>query len=196
MELDYNFFAIEKDHLVPGKGKALVSEPFLNDTYFKRSIVLLAEHSNEGAVGFVLNKPVSLKMQDLLPEFPKINASISIGGPVNTDTLHYIHTLGDIVPHSVRIIDGIYWGGDFEAIRKLTESGIMNQTNIRFFLGYSGWDGNQLEEELSRHSWVVTNISHSEIMKGSNHNIWKETLNNLGPRYSLWSNFPENPQYN
>lgn len=196
MELDYNFFDVEKDHLVPGKGKALVSEPFLNDTYFKRSIVLLAEHSEDGSVGFVLNKPVSFKIQDLLPQFPKVNAGISIGGPVNTDTLHYIHTLGDIVPNSVRIIDGIFWGGDFEAIRKLSGAGVLNANNIRFFLGYSGWEPRQLDEELSRHSWVVTNIAATDIMRDRNPNIWKETLHNLGPRYSLWSNFPENPQYN
>ena len=87
-ELDFNFFDPENT-LAPSKGKILISEPFLQDNYFKRSIVFLTEHTVEGSVGFVLNKPVNLHADEVINDFPKTDALLTLGGPVNTNTLHY-----------------------------------------------------------------------------------------------------------
>ncbi|MFO7658220.1 MAG: YqgE/AlgH family protein [Bacteroidales bacterium] len=195
MELDYNFFDPENIR-PPAKGMVLISEPFLQDNYFKRSIVLLAEHTAEGTVGFVLNKPVNLHVSEVINDFPETDALVSLGGPVNTNTLHYIHTLGDIVPNSVKVLDNIYWGGDFNVIKKLVESKNLNKDNIRFFLGYSGWHENQLEDELAENAWVVAEIDPIEIMSPMNKHFWKNTLKKMGKKYEMWSNFPENPQMN
>ncbi len=195
MDLDYNFFDPE-NAIAPSKGKILISEPFLQDNYFKRSIVLLTEHSAEGTVGFVLNKPVNLRVDEVMEGFPRTDALVSIGGPVNTNTLHYLHTLGDIIPNSVNVLSNIFWGGDFEVIKKLVESGNLNKDNVRFFLGYSGWHPDQLDNELADNSWVVSDIDPQEIMAPMNRHKWKTTLKRLGKKYEMWSNFPENPQMN
>jgi len=186
MELDFNIFK---------KGRVLVSEPFLQDTYFKRSLVLLTEHSDEGAVGFVLNKPLEVKVNEVMNDFPISLASVSIGGPVSTNTIHYLHTLGDLIPNSVHVMDNIYWGGDFDTIKNMVRAGEISSEHIRFFLGYSGWHAGQLENELEQNSWLVTEIKSSLIMK-PNTNIWKNTLSQLGEKYRIWANFPENPSLN
>jgi putative transcriptional regulator len=195
MELDFNIFKIEYNKVIPKKGRVLVAEPFLQDTYFKRSLVLLTEYSDEGAVGFVLNKPLDVKVNEVMNEFPFANEHVSIGGPVSTNTVHYIHTLGDVIPNSVHVIDNIYWGGDFDFIKHMFQMGEILPAQIRFFLGYSGWQAGQLENELEQNSWLITEISPQSIMTPNN-KIWKATLSQLGDKYKIWSNFPENPGLN
>lgn len=196
MELDFDFFKVDEKHSIPAKGKALISEPFLSDSYFKRSIVLLTEHSPEGAVGFVLNKKVNMSVSEVVKDFPHIDSMVSIGGPVSTNTLHYIHVLGDIIPNSVEILPDIYWGGDFEAVKEMIQLGMIKPNQIRFFLGYSGWTANQLEGELERNSWVVTQIQPNKVMDMNNNTLWQDMLTNVGEKYQLWQNFPENPAFN
>ena len=195
MQIHYDFFQTE-NKLQPQKGRVLISEPFLLENYFKRSIVLLTEYSSEGTVGFVLNKPVNIKINEIMSDFPDIDAIVSLGGPVQTNTLHYIHTMGDIIPESVNVIDNIFWGGEFEVVKRLLESGNLNSSNIRFFLGYSGWQSNQLDDELSENSWIIADISPDEIMTPMNRHFWKKALNRMGKKYQMWANFPENPQMN
>jgi putative transcriptional regulator len=195
MELDINIFKIEYNKVVPKKGRVLVSEPFLKDTYFKRSLVLLTEHSIDGAVGFVLNKPLAIKASEVINDFPEIDAGVSIGGPVSTNTIHYLHTVCKLIPNSLQILDNIYWGGNFEIMRELIRSGEINESQIRFFLGYSGWQAGQLENELDQNSWLVTEINQSQIMNVSE-NLWKNTVNQLGDKYKIWQNYPENPSLN
>jgi putative transcriptional regulator len=195
METDFNIFKIEYNNVKPKKGRVLVSEPFLQDTYFKRSLVLLTKHSEDGSVGFVLNKPLEVKVTEIMNDFPSLDADVSIGGPVGTNTIHYIHTLGDIIPSSVHVLGNIYWGGDFDTIKSLVQEGSLTGDQIRFFLGYSGWQAGQLENELEQNSWMITEVNPHLIMK-PNSNIWKNTLSQLGEKYRIWSNFPENPGFN
>jgi putative transcriptional regulator len=131
-----------------------------------------------------------------MPDFPAIDAIVSLGGPVQTNTLHYIHTLGDIIPNSMKVIDNIFWGGEFDVIKRLLESGSLYHDNIRFFLGYSGWQSSQLEDELSDNAWVVADIRPEEIMIPMNKYFWNKTLHRLGKKFQMWANFPENPQMN
>jgi putative transcriptional regulator len=195
MILDYNFF--EPDNkLEPQKGCILISEPFLLDNYFKRSIVLITEHSDEGTIGFVLNKPIDIPVNEIVENFPEVDVDLSLGGPVNTDTLHYIHTLGDIVPDSTKVIGNIYWGGEFEVIERLLRSGNISNNQIRFFLGYSGWSPNQLEDELAENAWIIESIPSEEIMLPMNRHYWKRKLGKMGKKYKMWSNFPEDPEMN
>lgn len=196
MNLNFDLFKIEKNHQIPSKGKVLISEPFLSDHYFKRSVVLLTEHNDEGSVGFVLNKPVKIPFSEVVADFPEIDSSLSFGGPVNTNSLHYLHTYGEIVPESIEIISGLYWGGDFNAIKDIAKKKNFDKYSIRFFLGYSGWQPNQLLAELSENSWVVADIDHELIMKNDHPDMWKEILLKLGGQYSMWTKFPEDPNMN
>ncbi|MGB9745371.1 MAG: YqgE/AlgH family protein [Bacteroidales bacterium] len=194
--LNIDFFRIEGSTLQPQKGRILIAEPFLNDNYFKRSVVLLTEHGKEGTVGFVLNKPIDIAVPDIIEGFPSIDASVSIGGPVQTNTVHYIHTLGDLIPNSIPVLEGIYWGGDFDVLKELVLTGACTGSQIRFFVGYSGWKPKQLEGELEQNAWVVADIKPEMVMKYTSESVWKNTLEKLGEKYRIWINTPENPGLN
>ncbi|MEZ0129373.1 YqgE/AlgH family protein, partial [Flavobacterium sp. LBUM151] len=126
------------------KGHLLIAEPsIIGDLSFNRSVILLADHNKEGSIGFIINKPLKYTINDLIPE---IDATFKIynGGPVEQDNLYFIHNIPELIPNSVEISNGIYWGGDFESTKDLINEGSINKNNIRFFLGYTGWDENQL----------------------------------------------------
>ncbi len=195
MDINFDFFEIRKDKIA-GKGRILISEPYLSDTYFKRSVVFLTEHNTEGSVGFVLNKPIDVKLQDVLQDFPDLPAGISIGGPVNTNTVHYLHTFGDLIPESVHVKDNIYWGGDFEALKNLIIADQVQKGQVRFFLGYSGWSPDQLEEELKQNAWLVADINSEHVMAAEKESFWNEVLEVMKDKYKVWANFPENPDLN
>ncbi len=195
MNLNADFFKIKHNNIAPSKGKILVSEPFSNDMFFKRSVVLLAEHDDEHSIGFILNKSVNFSLHEILKDFPNVDANISIGGPVKTDTIHYIHTLGDIIPHSIHIKENLYWGGDFTALKLLLEVNKIKENDIRFFIGYSGWSPKQLKQEIEKDYWLVSEISVSDIMQKKN-DIWQISLEQLDKKYQVWKNFPENPSMN
>ncbi|NCP88668.1 MAG: YqgE/AlgH family protein, partial [Flavobacteriales bacterium] len=111
--------------------------------------------------------------------------------------LYFIHKVPHLIPDSIEISLGIFWGGDFNILAELIASGKINENDIRFFLGYSGWKSNQLEHELKSNSWVVTkNIYKKNIMEKDYESFWKEKMLELGGEYSIWSNAPENPNYN
>ncbi len=196
MDSEIGFFKIETNNLAPQKGRILVAEPFLNDIYFKRSIVFITEHNDEGSIGFVLNKQVNMKIEEIISDFPSFDGYISIGGPVNTNTVHYIHTIGDMLPNSVPVCGDICWGGDFDILKGMIKEGLVKKDQIRFFLGYSGWVPSQLDEELSQNSWLVADIEPEIIMNHNMINIWKEVLNSLGSKYKMWINSPDNPSLN
>jgi putative transcriptional regulator len=185
---------ITYNNIRPQRGKILISQPFMSDGCFRRSVVLLTDYSIKGAVGFVLNKWLPIALDNLLEDFPAGESYLSIGGPVATNTLHYLHTV-DSIPGSVEICNGIYWGGNIEVVRKLLTVSIMKPDNIRFFLGYSGWTDGQLEEELKTNSWLVGDIRPSQIIRPIR-DLWQDAVKNMGDKYQLWTTLPENPIYN
>ncbi|MFM2213263.1 MAG: hypothetical protein RL427_526 [Bacteroidota bacterium] len=181
----------------PQKGQLLIAEPsIIGDLSFNRSVILLADHNKEGSVGFILNKPLKYAVKDLLPEIDS-KFKIYNGGPVEQDNLYFIHNVPNLIPNSVEISNGIYWGGDFELTKQLINTGILKKKNIRFFLGYTGWDASQLENEMNANSWILTkNIYENNILGKASIHFWKEKILELGGDYLIWSNAPENPILN
>lgn len=179
------------------KGKLLIAEPALTgDVSFNRSVVLLAEHNEEGSVGFILNKPLEYNINDLVTEID-IPFQLYNGGPVEQDNLYFIHKVPNLIEDSVEISNGVYWGGNFEKIISLINKKMISEDDIRFFLGYSGWDSSQLNEELSSKSWIVIKNEYaSAIIQKSSNAFWKEKMIELGGNYLIWSNTPENPSLN
>lgn len=179
------------------KGQLLLAEPsIIGDLSFNRSVILLADHNDDGSVGFILNKPLEYSINDLVPE---INSCFKIynGGPVEQDNLYFIHTIPELITDSIEISNGIFWGGDFELTKNLINEGKITKEKIRFFLGYTGWSANQLETELEANSWIITaNNYKSAILKKSSSQFWKEKIIELGGDYLIWSNAPENPVLN
>ncbi len=195
MEKNIDFFNINHKRISPQEGKILIAEPGLMDQYFKRSIILMVEHNEQGTVGFVLNNIVDFNVQELLPDFPDFPSLVSIGGPVGPSSIHFIHTLGDLIPNTNYVSDGLYWGGDFEAVKSLIHMKKISPRQIRFFVGYSGWGVNQLEKELKEKSWVVSELDLVQIMAGKK-GLWSRTVQQMGPKYKPWTIYPENPALN
>ena len=183
--------------IAPHKGKLLVSEPnIIGDDSFSRSVVLVTEYNQDGVVGFILNKRLEYTLDQLIPE---IDAQLDIyaGGPVDRESLYFLHNIPELIPGSHLIEDDIYWGGDFSIVSDLIKNNQITGSEIRFFLGYSGWEIHQLEHELEGNSWVVCeNTSASELLALDTYDIWKNHMRELGGEYELWSNAPDNPQYN
>src|SRR5512138_383557 len=172
MKPGLDLFAILPEDKIPEKGKILISEPFLPDSFFNRSIVYLTDHTPEGSVGFILNKRLDIKVKSAITGFDNCDDFLNMGGPVAPDTLHYLHTLGESVPNSVSIDGHIFWGGDIEVIKNLIAFGKIDRSKIRFFLGYSGWSAGQLDRELKENSWVIASIRSDIVMNNRGDDTW------------------------
>lgn len=196
MRLNTNIFRIETNHIAPQQGHILIAEPFLAGSYFNRSIIILASYNENGAIGFILNKKVDYPVEDLFVNFPDFDSEIHIGGPVGTDSVYFIHSLGDAIPGSIHIKENLYWGGDFDTLKMQIKLGLVNSQQVRFFLGYSGWEAGQLEEEIKENSWLVTDVPQADLMTIDENSMWAESVRAMGGKYKMWENFPENPLMN
>jgi putative transcriptional regulator len=185
-----------KNRNEPAKGKLLVSEPYLPDPNFERTIILLCDHNEEGSFGFVLNRPSLARLGDVMQDLKEIDAPVFIGGPVQQDTLHYIHRIPKL-EESTPIMDGVYWGGNFDQLVSLIETKQVASSDIKFFLGYSGWSVGQIGEELKEDSWIVCDKVNEELLFDIKAEaMWSYTLKSMGGRFSVYSNYPQDPRLN
>lgn len=196
MQTELDLFTILPEDKIPEKGKILISEPFLPDTFFNRSIIFLTDHTTEGSVGFILNKKLDIKVKDAISGFDSTDDYLNMGGPVAPDTLHYLHTAGELIPDSVTVDGNIFWGGNIEVIKSLLAFGKLDKSRIRFFLGYSGWSAGQLDRELNEDSWVIAQIRSDIVMGNRGNDTWKMVLRSLKNKYRIWADFPESPDMN
>ena len=186
---------MEKRLIKPKQGSILISEPSLRDFYFRQSVVLLAEHNEEGTFGVIINKPIEAKLKDILKGFTGYNLPLYLGGPVKTDSIFFIHTRADI-DQSLPIMEGLFWGGDLSVIKTMMKRREISPNEIRFFVGYSGWSPNQLDRELSEKSWVLSQTTVSEVINDHPETLWSNYLKNMGQDYAIWANFPADPTFN
>lgn len=175
-------------------GWLLISEPFLPDPNFERSVVLMCEHQEKGSFGVIVNKPTQIELQEVT-EIRQAPHRLYVGGPVEPKTLHYIHTKPEI-EGSILLKNGIYFGGNYEQISVMVETGILDESNSRFFIGYSGWGENQLDEELEKNSWIISDADISPIFELEHEQVWQSILRNMGGKYRILSNFPIDPRLN
>jgi len=188
-----NIEGIENLDIAITKSKLIMAEPFMLDPHFKRAVVLLCEHNVDGGtIGFVLNKPLGMKLNDLLASFPDFDAEVFYGGPVSTDTIHYVHSVGDLLNGSVEISRGVYWGGVFEELKQLASAGVIKPSQIRFFIGYTGWTTGQLCEEIRNSSWMLGNVDANYVFKGATDDtLWEKVLNDEGDTFGVIAQIPE-----
>jgi putative transcriptional regulator len=178
-------------------GRILISEPFMMDPNFKRSVILLTEYSDAGAMGFILNHASEFALGDLLPDLSYSDFQVYTGGPVANNTLHFIHRCPEKIADGIQIGENLFWGGDFDAVKDLIKAYNLREDEVRFFTGYSGWTSQQLDDEIKEDSWIVANPIKSEVIFSDNDDtLWRQAVIGLGTRYAHIANFPENPELN
>jgi putative transcriptional regulator len=192
----HDILRIKANNLSPARGRILISEPFLYDFFFKRSVVLLAEHNEEGTFGVIVNKPLKAKFNDVIKDFPNFSSKVYLGGPVQNDSLFFIHTKGEEIEGSSEILPGLYWGGDIERVKDMISLKVLGPDDIRFYIGYSGWAPKQLEDELERNSWAVSSMGVKQLLQAKPAKLWTISLEQLGEDYTHWGNFPDDPTLN
>lgn len=178
-------------------GKLLVAEPMLGDPNFDRSVVLVLEHTADGALGVVLNRPTELEVSAVLGEWSGLAAEpqvVYMGGPVeqsgvlalarrrgSADVPGWSPVLGDVGTIDLHLDPVDVAGG---------------LTGIRFFAGYSGWGAGQLETELAAGAWLVADAAPGDVFLTEPRGMWRSVLARQGGRVSMLANFPAHPSMN
>jgi putative transcriptional regulator len=180
----------------PAPGILLIADPFLKDPNFMRTVVLICEHQEEGSFGFVLNKSYNYTLDELVNSAEGMKLPVFMGGPVQVDTIHFLHQYPEKIPGGFRVIDGVFWGGDFERAIDLIKSGEIDENKIRFYIGYSGWSGGQLNDEMKEKTWLTVEATRKIVFHAQTDEIWKEALRHLGGEYEMMINFPIDPSLN
>jgi len=192
-------YKLKTNDIKPQKGRVLISEPFADDKIFRHSVVLLTDYNKNGAMGFVLNKHISKEkipkqLKEELPNFEEF--TFSYGGPVALDQMFYIHTFdSEIVEGSYEIMPGLYLGGNYKSIKSKLLNSEIDKTQIRFFIGNSGWSPKQLDNEIKENYWLVKNIEPQDVFCYDK-KIWVNQIKQMGNEYDIWTSVPENPTLN
>ena len=168
--------------------------------FFKRSLILIVDpDEGEGAMGVVVNHYMGYNLRDIMPEIETVEEiPLYLGGPVGTEMLFYLHTLGpDIIPQSIEVGDGVWFGGDFDAVKRYVELGGPVEGRIKFIVGYSGWEKDQIASELKRYDWaVLDNADRDLLMSEGDDEPWRDAVSRFGDRYRLWLTMPSDPEWN
>lgn len=180
----------------PQIGRLLISDPDMTDLNFERSVLIITEHNEHETIGFVINQATKIKINDLFEDFPEFNSEVSIGGPVQKNSLHFIHTLGEQIEGSLPISENLYLSGDFDTLKKLIKNKEIQAEQIRFFIGYSGWSAGQLEMEIEEESWIVVPENEKIVLEKSTKKTWRNLIRKMDEDYAIWSNLIQDPTLN
>ncbi|MFN8244350.1 MAG: YqgE/AlgH family protein [Ferruginibacter sp.] len=180
----------------PAPGILLIADPFLKDPNFGRTVVFLCEHQAQGSFGFVLSRPLRQTLDELVTDIPGCKMPVYYGGPVQQDTLHFLHQYPDLIPEANPVAPGIFWGGDFETVCQLLRANRLDAGKIKFFVGYSGWGDGQLGDELKEKSWLTVPANRKLVFNTLYSEIWKGSLRELGGEYAQLAHYPIDPQLN
>ena len=189
-------FKIQSNTLNIATGNVLISEPFMNDFHFRRSVILIIDHNEEGSLGVIFNKRLTIPFNEIVQGFPEFKADVYLGGPVETDRIFFIHTIGEMIPDSYKISDGLYWSGNVNALKAMIKMDLIKPHEVRFYVGYAGWEGGQLRNELKANTWLVGKFSSKQLLTTIPGKMWKNFVKQRGKRYMLWDKFPVNPSEN
>ena len=197
--LDSTLFKINLPTSHPQPGVLLVAEPFLREDHFNHAVITLVEYARrKSAMGLVLNKPTGYTLGEAIDGInDDVDTPIYCGGPVACDRLFYLHSLGNELPNSRKLSDDLFIGGDFDSVKAYVNMGLPTEGLIRFFVGYSGWDPGQLEEEIRTHVWAVApRPANSEILREDGDSCWYLIVRTMGTPYRNSLYHPLNPQFN
>lgn len=177
-------------------GDILIAKPFFQDGNFKRSVIYLCEHNHIGSLGFIINKSHGMVLRDIFPHLKNGHFPLFEGGPMSPNQLFYTHTLGSKISESQHIVDDIYWGGNFFELSQLIENGEVNSSQIRFYIGYSGWSKGQLEQEIESDMWFTKSAQYLDLLRFAPQELWGEELIKINPSYKVFSDYAFDPSLN
>lgn len=180
----------------PEKGNLLIANPFLKDHNFSRSVVFLCEHTSIGSFGFVVNRLLPQKLGHFFTDLDAFNIDLFYGGPVENNTIHFLHQYPDIIQGGEKVLDNLFWGGNFESLVANIQNNELDLSKIKFFIGYSGWSEGQLDNEMNEKSWLTVKATKGLIFHNKPDDIWKNSLKHMGGEYEMMINFPLDPQLN
>ncbi len=177
-------------------GGLIMASAVMLESNFKRTVLLMCEHNEEGSMGFILNRPLEVKVCDAITGFDGVDLPLHMGGPVQVDTVHYLHRRGDVIDNCHEVLPGVFWGGEQEQLSFLLESGVVSPAEVRFYLGYAGWDSGQLESEFEEGSWYTTSATKDVIFSSGYERMWSRIVRSKGGDYLYAANSPELPGMN
>ena len=177
-------------------GKLLLASANMLESSFKRTVLVMCEHNERGSLGFILNRPMEFKVCEAISGFEEVEERLHMGGPVEADTVHFLHSRGDLIDGSLDIFPGIFWGGDKNELSYLLNTGVMLPSEIRFFLGYAGWSAGQLEAEFEEGAWYTARASKEIVFSDAYERMWGRMVRSKGGEYQLVANSPELPGLN
>lgn len=192
-ETNQDIFHLLGDQPSPARGSVIVAKPILDDVCFKRSVIVLVDHDREnGSMGVMVNKFIGYTLGDVLPRVDHAEEiPLYLGGPVSPEMMFFLHTLGDVIPDSVQVREGLYFGGRYETMKEYVRSGEPVEGRVKFILGYSGWGQNQLAQEVARHDWAVLKTYGLPLVMGeSEDGLWRKAVAAFGDKYRTWLNWP------
>ncbi|MFN3381471.1 MAG: YqgE/AlgH family protein [Runella zeae] len=181
--------------LKPTKGKLLIAEPFLGDPNFERSVVFFWGPKDRRKFWLVFYKNTPYFIQEIFEEPGGHNLPLYLGGPVEQNTLHFLHRLS-FIEDAIPVGENLFWSGDFEQIISILNVGKITEQDIRFFVGYSGWSAGQLDDELKRDSWIVSDTDAAFIFDTPTDQFWRAVLRRMGGEYRVKSHYPTDPRLN
>jgi putative transcriptional regulator len=175
------------------QGKLIVSSPSLIDPNFRKTVVLIAHHDEEGALGLVLSRPSDVAAAEAVPVLdglPGAKDPVFVGGPVQPDAFMVLAEFEDVDDAAAPIIDGL---GFMPADAEPADLAIKR---LRLFAGYSGWGSGQLEDELAEDSWIVVDAAADDAFADDPDVLWRTVVQRKGGSFSLMENMPFDPGLN
>lgn len=155
-------------------GNIIISTNLLNETEFEKVAIVITEHNEKGTIGYVFNQLFPRKFNELEEFKHSIPVPLYAGGPVQTDMLYFMHSRPNLIADGQQVAKNIHIGGDFKKTVQLLNNGQLNIADVRLFIGYCGWDVNELEEEITEGSWQLTNASVDLVFSTSPEFAWEE----------------------
>ncbi|WP_144282501.1 YqgE/AlgH family protein [Chryseobacterium echinoideorum] len=177
------------------KGKILISTPDISGDIFSRSVVLIIDHSENGAFGLILNKKNST-MSNRFRSFFDFPIEVYDGGPVENDKVFFIIKGKKITKEYTEINTEFYLTEDIENVINAVLQSEISIHDVKIFSGYSGWSATQLDQEIQKKLWTVVEVYNLDYTLPNDQTLWKSIMQNLGGEFLLWANAPEDISLN
>ena len=155
-------------------GNVIISTALLNDTNFEKVVIVIAEHNEKGTIGYIINQQFDRRFNELEEFKHALPIPLYIGGPSQMDKIYFMHRKPAFIEGGELIGGNVYMNGDFKTAVQLVNSGTLAINDIKLYIGYCGWDVQQLEEEIAEGSWLITTASADLVFSDNIDTMWDD----------------------